>query len=301
MIWLKTIISLSPDSLDEACAKLAAMGVDSFQIEDERDIAESWPGWEMVERELLDYYSGLCRIIAYLPDAEDGRLTLNSIRAAFHEVAVESADEEDWAESWKKYYKPFAVGRRLLIHPAWEPLGDSGGKVVFLNNPGMTFGTGLHASTRLCLELIDTHLSTGCKMLDIGSGSGILSVCALLLGAGSAVCVDIDPLAVGVALENAARNGVAVSALCGDILVDTALRGKLGGGYGLICSNIVADVIISLCQIIPGLLARDGVWIASGIIDTRLGEVEAALSNSGFDVFSVTASGSWAAVAAKHT
>lgn len=297
MTWLKTIIPSAPDALEDTQARLTAMGIDSFQTEDERDIAAAAPGWEMADQSLLDYYTGLCRVIVYLPDAPNGLDTLAALRSAFPDVAVEAVKEEDWAENWKQYYKPFTIGKRLLVHPAWEPLGDTDGRAVFLNNPGMTFGTGLHASTRLCLELIDAYIPEGRSMLDVGSGSGILSVCSLLLGAANAVCVDIDPLAAEVSVENAARNGVEVTALCGDILTDAALRESLGGGYGLICSNIVADVIIALCPLIPAMLAPDGVWIVSGIIDSRLGDVKGALIKGGFKVFAELDHGGWAALA----
>ena len=194
--------------------------------------------------------------------------------------------DSDWAYSWQKYYKPLEVGRRLYVVPEWmrdEPVPE--GRSPLYLNPGLTFGTGSHASTQLCLEGVEEHTLTGRPVLDLGCGSGILSIAALCLGASTAAAVDIDPKAVDVAYENAALNGIGrdrYTVRAGDILSDRALAAQLAcQRYHLVLANIVADVIIPLSAQVPALLAEDGVFLCSGIIDTRAHEVEEALVRQG--------------------
>ncbi len=298
MRWIKVCVQATAETLETVQARLTGLGLDCFQVEDERDVLERCPSWDFTDRALLDYYSGLCRVVLYLPDAPDGRETLALVNSHFEGVTKQFVDEEDWAENWKQYYKPFLVGARLLVQPAWEPPENPDGRVVFLNNPGMTFGTGLHASTRLCLELLEARELFGARVLDIGSGSGILAICARLLGAREAVCVDIDPLSADVSARNAADNAVTVVAHSGDFLSDAALRGRVGEGFDVILSNIVADVIIGLAPVIGALLTPGGVWISSGVIDTRLDDVREALASEDFTLAEVRERGGWAALVA---
>ena len=197
--------------------------------------------------------------------------------------------DNDWAYSWQKYYyKPLEVGRRLYVVPEWmrdEPVPE--GRSPLYLNPGLTFGTGSHASTQLCLEGVEEHTLTGRPVLDLGCGSGILSIAALCLGASTAAAVDIDPKAVDVAYENAALNGIGrdrYTVRAGDILSDRALAAQLAcQRYHLVLANIVADVIIPLSAQVPALLAEDGVFLCSGIIDTRAHEVEGGPGPPGAD------------------
>ena len=191
-----------------------------------------------------------------------------------HTIGQSGCAMDDWLNNWKKYFKPIPVGERLLIRPVWEEAFDPQGRAVLNLEPGLAFGTGAHETTRLCLELIERYLAPGSAVLDIGCGSGILSVAALLLGAGSAVGVDIDPLAVKTAKENARLNGVEArfTGLCGN------LADKVSGQYQLIAANIVADVVIELTRDVPRFLAPGGVYIISGIIDAREADVLAALA-----------------------
>lgn len=208
--------------------------------------------------------------------------------------AVEQADcaMDDWLNNWKKYFKPIPVGEKLLIRPIWEEDFDSQGRVVLNLEPGLAFGTGTHETTRLCLELIERYLSPGSKLLDVGCGSGILSVAGLLLGAGEAVGIDIDPLAVKTAGENARLNGVEqrFTGICGD------LASKASGQFQLVAANIVADVVIQLTQDVPRFLAPGGVYIISGIIDTREEDVLAALAGR-FTVIERKEERGWVAMA----
>lgn len=189
-------------------------------------------------------------------------------------VALADCAMDDWLNNWKKYFKPIPVGEKLLIRPIWEEGFDPQGRAVLNLEPGLAFGTGTHETTRLCMELIERYLSPGCGFLDMGCGSGILSVAALLLGAESAVGVDIDPLAVKTAVENAKLNGVEerFTGICGN------LAEKVAGSFQVVAANIVADVVIELTRDVPKFLAPGGVYIISGIIDTREDDVLAALA-----------------------
>lgn len=202
---------------------------------------------------------------------------------------------DDWINNWKKYFKPMPVGEKLLIRPVWEEDFDPQGRAVLNLEPGLAFGTGTHETTRLCMELIEKHLPQNADFLDMGCGSGILSVAALLLGAKSAVGVDIDPLAVKTAVENARLNGVEerFTGICGN------LAEKVSGRFQLIAANIVADVVILLSRDVPRFLAPGGVYIVSGIIDTREADVLAALEGR-FAVIERREERGWVAMALRQ-
>ena len=207
-----------------------------------------------------------------------------------HELVQNEVSEEDWANNWKAYFKPLPVGKRLLIRPTWEEAGDAQGRIVLSIDPGMAFGTGGHDTTRLVLETLEKHIAPETDVLDVGCGSGILSIAALLLGAHSAVGVDIDPLAVKTARENGAVNHLEeprYTILEGDLVE------RVAGQYDVVCANIVADAIIALSPAIPRFLKPGGVYITSGIIDTREGDVQAALTQAGFTVTERHEHGGW--------
>lgn len=209
-----------------------------------------------------------------------------------YEIELAGCKMEDWINNWKRYFKPIPVGEKLLIRPVWEGDFEPQGRAVLNLEPGLAFGTGTHETTRLCMELMEKHLPAGADVLDMGCGSGILSVAALLLGAHSAVGVDIDPLAVKTAVENARLNGVEdrFTGVCGN------LAEKVTGKYQMIAANIVADVVILLSKDAPGFLAPGGVYIISGIIDTREEDVLAALSGT-FTVLERREDRGWVAMA----
>ena len=307
--WLEVTVNTTPDLLDQVCAKLAAAGMDSVVIEDEQDflsfLEQNKQYWDYVDQELLDRMKGVARVKFYVTDDEDGRAQLDRYTHGLgQEYTAAVLTDNDWAYSWQKYYKPLEIGRRLYVVPQWlreEPVPD--GRVPFYLNPGLTFGTGSHASTQLCLEGVEEHTLPGRDVLDLGCGSGILSIAALCLGAGSAVAVDIDPKAVDVAYENAALNGVGkdrYTVRAGNVLSDAALANQLAQRkYHLVLANIVADVIIPLAPQVPGLLEEDGVFLCSGIIDARAVEVEAALKRAGLTVTKKREKNGWAALEAK--
>ncbi len=211
-----------------------------------------------------------------------------------HNIETDTTLEEDWRNNWKKYFNPMAVGEKILIRPSWRDDYDSQGRVVLNIDPGLAFGTGNHETTRLCLETIERYLKEGDTVLDVGCGSGILAIASLLLGAGSAVGVDIDQTAVKTAVENAQINNVAdrFTAINGD------LTEKVTGKYNLIVANIVADAIMFLSKGVKEFMNPDTVYIMSGIIDTRADEVINAIS-SDFEIIEKYEDKGWVCLVAK--
>ena len=252
----------------------------------------------------------------YLTDDEDGHARLEELKRglpAFRarteadcgslEVSLKSLQEEDWAHNWQKYYEAFPVGDKLYIVPEWErgnPV-PQGRTPVYLN-PGLIFGTGSHGTTRLCLEGLEHYVVPGQPVLDLGCGSGILAIAALVLGASGAKGCDIDPKAVRVAEENAGFNGVAdrLQVFCGDVTGDAELVRNLEGQYPLVLANIIADVIIPLSGHVGQFLAPGGVFLCSGIIAHRAEDVQKALEENGFAIFQRQEREGWVSFAARR-
>lgn len=307
--WLEISIQTTTERVDDLCTKLTGNGVTGLVIEDELDfktfLEENRQYWDYVDDALLEQMKGVCRVKVYVTDDEDGEKQLATWLAGIDEAHTSVAlSENEWAFSWQKYYKPIPVGERLYIVPEWErekPLPE--GKVPLYLNPGLTFGTGSHASTQLCLMGLERYTVPNGRVLDLGCGSGILSIASLVLGASNAVAVDIDPKAVGVAYENAAMNGIGkdrYTVRAGNVLADTGLVEELAEGrYALVLANIVADVIMPLSAVVDRFLEPGGVFLCSGIIDTRAHEVEAALEKNGLAIFERQEQSGWVALAAR--
>ena len=307
--WLEIAVNTSADKLDEVTARLAANGMDSIVIEEEGEfrqfLEQNRQYWDYVDDELLEKMRGVARVKFYVTDDADGHAQLARYTQGLDcEYSQTALGENDWAYSWQKYYEPLTIGERLYVVPQWEkdqPV--PAGKTAVYLDPGLTFGTGSHASTQLCLEGVEEHTAPGCSVLDLGCGSGILSIAALVLGAGYAAAVDIDPKAVGVAYENAALNGIGkdIYHVCaGDVIGDEELAGRLAARrYDLVLANIVADVIIPLSARVPQLMAPGGVFLCSGIIDSRADEVAAALAVHGLTVTKKREKNGWAALEAR--
>ena len=299
MDWTEVKIYVPTAHTDEAAA-IANMAVPyGIYIEDYSDLeqgAREIARIDLIDEDLLARDRATSIIHLYI-DPQDNppeavaflreRLTAAGIP---YEVDAETVREEDWANNWKKYFKPLPVGEKLLICPSWETADNPDGRKLLSIDPGMAFGTGGHDTTRLVLETLERHVTDGCGFLDIGCGSGILSIAACLLGAGSALGVDIDALAVRTAKENGELNGLTepkYTILKGDLAKDVS------GKYPVIAANIVADAIIALSPAVPALLADGGVYIVSGIIDTREQDVLVALAECGFAVVERHAHGGW--------
>ncbi len=304
--WLEITVNTTGDDLDALAARLTANGVIGLVIEDEEDfknfLENNKQYWDYVDDDLLKRMEGVARVKFYVTDDEDGRKQLQQYTAGLegYEILSASLNENDWATSWQKYYKPLAVGEKIYVVPEWEK--DSAlpeGKVPVWLNPGLTFGTGSHASTQLCLEGLERAVQPGDRILDLGCGSGILSIAALCLGAEFAAAVDIDPKAVGVAYENAALNNIGkdrYDVRAGNVLSDKGLVAELmQTKYQVVLANIVADVIIPLSSFAGDFMAEGGWFICSGIIDTRSDEVAAALKRNGFTIAEKKEKNGWCA------
>jgi len=260
-----------------------------------REIARS----DLIDEELLARDRSRAVIHVYLSIQDHpieaaawlaGRLQAAGIA---HEIGIQACRSEDWENNWKAHFHPMPVGEKLLIQPVWEEPADPQGREVLLLEPGLAFGSGSHATTRLCMEALERTIKPGCAVLDVGCGSGILSVAAMLLGAGRALGVDIDPMAVACAKENAERNALSCEFIRGD------LAAGVSGQFDVIVSNIVADAIISLSEQIAQHLKPGGVWISAGIIDIREGDVLAALEVNGWRVTDRQEEEGWVCLAAE--
>lgn len=307
--WLEVSVNTTPAELEEVTAKLIAAGITGLVVEDEGEfqqfLEQNRQYWDYVDQDLLDRMRGVCRVKFYVTDDGDGQALLRQYTKQLdREYTTVPLGENDWAYSWQKYYQPMEIGARLYVVPQWmreQPVPQ--GRTPFYLNPGLTFGTGAHPTTQLCLELLEDVLRPGDKVLDLGCGSGILAIAALALGASRAVGVDIDPKAADVAFENAALNGIGddrLSVYAGDVLADGKLAARLGPGQNrVVLANIVADVIIPLSAKAGEFMTGDGVFLTSGIIEGRQDEVKAALEQNGFAVTRHLERGGWHAFQAE--
>lgn len=307
MQWIEAAFRSSPEDIDALCERLTALGAEGLVIEDEADfrrfLEQNRQYWDYVDEELESRYRGVSRVKLYVEDTPGGRAQL----AAFTdgtglEPECRTVADEDWAESWKQYYKPIEIGERLLILPSWEPIPEAPERLVLRLDPGLAFGTGGHATTRMCLEALEKYAGPEKFVLDLGCGSGILGIGALVLGCAYCAGCDVDPKSPESAAANAKLNGIRESIYkmyTGDVLADAPLRTELGAGYDIVLANIVSDVIIPLAPLVPGLMSKKGVFITSGIIDGREAEVSRALEAAGFEIIEHLHQAEWHAFVCK--
>ena len=312
MQWTEVTVLTTTQASEMVSAILEQAGSKGVMIEDKNDVyANQRPEgqWDIIDEEIARRMGDDVKVKAYY--AMDARVkdTLAHIASALDDLRANAAglplgklqtlvsnvDDEDWAENWKKQYKPFRLGQHMVVKPGWETFDAQPDDKIIEIDPGMAFGTGTHETTSLCLETLDSLVKGGERVLDIGTGSGILAIAALKLGAASAEGVDIDPVAVRTAGENAALNGVAdkLTVLVGD------LSDKASGKYDIITANIVANAILSLAPAVPGLMAEGATFIASGIIDSRKDEVIAGLEKAGLSVVEVKEKRGWECIVCK--
>lgn len=303
MNFMQVDIDTSPEAVELLVMRLSELGITGFVIHNPADFEEFLENkdmnWDYVDDGLMDLKNEPTYITLYLQDNAQGLETLAELKGVLTELkekdgglygslalSLDHVREEDWANNWKQYYKPFTVGGRLAVKPSWEPLPpEMHGRKVLEIDPASSFGTGQHHTTRLVMEQLEKTLHEGDRLLDLGCGSGILAIAGMLLGAKEAVLVDVFENAAATASENMRKNGFpepTFRAYCGNILTDRKLREKIGGGYAVITANIVADVIISMSGYFGGFLSENGTLLVSGIITERLPEVREELEKSGF-------------------
>lgn len=314
MYFIAITIYTTHAGIEPVTGRLYTLGINGVEIEDKEDFDEfltaNTPNWDFVDEAVAKKLSGETKVKAYVADNVSGNETLQYIKTSIEqlkgldidhvfgrlEIELSGTSEEDWANNWKQYYKPTRVGHHVVIVPEWENFDAGVDDAVVKMNPGAAFGTGTHESTRLCIEFIEEFVSKSTRLLDIGTGSGILAVTALKLGAKSAFGIDIDELSTKVALENAQLNGV-------EEKFNTRLGNlaeNISDSYNLITANIVADVIMLLAPDVPRHLSQGGIFVASGIIAERQDEVREKLSDCGLTVFDSKNQKNWVALACRR-
>ena len=309
MAWLEITIDTDSKRINSVATQLTARGFADLVIEDQEEFETFLEGnrdyWDYIDEEFQQKLQGLSHIKVYLEDTDKAGMArlekaVNDLKLTMHVAALA---ETNWEESWKDNYPAVEVGENLIVVPYWDA-ENTGGRIPVILDPGLTFGTGAHPSTQMVMEAMEQRVKPGWKCVDLGSGSGILSIAALRLGAASAVGVDIDPKAEDIARENAAYNGFtapAFTALTGNVTEDKDLMDQLSRTeYDLVLVNIVADVIIGLSPILPHFLTENSTLICSGILDVRLDDVLAALDAAGLEVTEVFQKEDWRCVTAKR-
>ena len=309
MNWLEITVKTGSHNTQDVAARLTAAGFADLVIEDQAEfedfLQENRCCWDYIDEELQEKLNGLSQIKLYLEDTDKAGLAKLEQLMKKLELSVElkTMAEENWEESWKDNYPPQSVGETLVVLPYWLADTETDRKKIILD-PGLTFGTGAHPSTQMVMEFMEEADLRDAACLDLGSGSGILSIAALRLGAKSAVGVDIDPKAENIARENAGFNGFAdpeFTALTGNVTADKGLMDRLAAEhYDLVLVNIVADVIIGLAPVLPNFLGENTTLLCSGILDTRLKDVTAALQKAGIEIIATKAKEDWRSIRARR-
>lgn len=318
MNWIKVSVFTTSQGIEPVSGRLYQLGISGIEIEDEQDFKDFLENnrqyWDYVDEELVHKMEGETKVIAYVSDDTAGRELLLSIKSTLAELKsldendefgrleteIDNMTEQDWANNWRQYFHPIEIGEKVMIKPEWEELSEPTDRIVFNIEPGMSFGTGSHYTTQLCIEALERYIKPGVKMLDLGCGSGILSIISLLLGADMAAAVDIDPNAVDTAYQNADRNNIDKSrykVLSGNVVTDSDIQAEIAENkYEVVAANIVADVIIGLAPKAKEYMADGGVFITSGIIADRLQDVKNALIENGFKIEEINQRKDWVSI-----
>ena len=308
MAWLEITLDTASDKIEQSASALTAAGFSDLVIEDQEEfetfLEENRAYWDYIDESLQQKLQGLSRIKLYLEDTDQEGLARLTALAETLGLPMHTSPlpETDWEESWKDNYPPQNVGKNIVVLPYWLADRDDSGRLPVILDPGLTFGTGAHPSTQMVMEFMEDVVKPGFKCIDLGSGSGILSIAALRLGAESSVGVDIDPKAEDIARENAAYNEFAsprFTALTGNVTEDQALMEELSRQeYDLVLVNIVADVIIGLAPVLPRFMTGKTTLLCSGILDVRLQDVVSALEKAGLTVKAVHEKEDWRSICA---
>ena len=301
MTFYEITIQTTPEGIELLSDRLQELGIGGFVVRDPEDFRQFLQGaqthWDYVEEELMGLLEQQPSLTFYVADNEQGASQLEQTSALLEQLRTQQGDrygslqlqvgsvaEEDWENNWKQYFRTFDIGERLTIKPSWERAEQREGRIILEIDPASSFGTGTHHTTQLCLLQLEQMPVQGARVLDMGCGSGILGIAALLLGADHVTAVDIDENAVRVAGENAAQNSIPearFTLLCGDVTGNTALADRVGGDYDLVLANIVADVLIGMRHELHGFLKPGGQIVVSGILTSRADEVAEHLERAG--------------------
>lgn len=316
MNWTAVKIYTTTEGIELVTSKLMDIGITGFVIEDKQDFEDFLNhkdgNWDYVDDDLMELRECETNITVYLTDDADGAEQLMLIKNEMSALSAEDTEnvygrlccelsgirEEDWANNWKKYFKPIEIGDKLLVKPSWEQVSENETRKILEIDPATSFGTGQHNTTRLCLELLEKNLTDGDKLLDLGCGSGILSIGAIILGADSAYAIDIEENAAVIAAENALKNNISpdkYKAVCGNIIDSESVREDIGTGYDVVCANIVADVLIAMSPYFMSFLKKGGKLVVSGIIEKRRDEVVSTIEEKGFTLIEQKQLGDWIA------
>ena len=291
-------------------------GVTNTQIDDEKELRrfllENPDQWDYIDEALLNADSNRVSIIFWLPATPNGSDILDKIQSGVAESGIEpflleseNVEDSAWLNEWKKHFKPLKIGARIVVCPEWEEYKRQPDEIVFTINPGNVFGTGLHQTTQMCIECLERYVTSGCSVLDLGCGSGILSIISVMLGAGNAFGCDLDPGAADIAMQNARLNKIpseSYQAVTGNAITNERLRNQILNRpkADIIVANIAADAIIALSETASRCIKPDGVFICSGIIPDRLDEVKEVIEANGFGIIESVAKDGWYSLAARY-
>ena len=301
--WTQIKVTVSLKNLDSLIA-IMSMVNNNLMIEDYSDIDLKTCYGDLIDESILNADKTIASVSVFVSAERSYADDLSFIRSRLAEegltddakIEIDGVNEEDWANAWKAYYKPLHIGERIVIVPAWERYEAKEGEIIVRMDPGMAFGTGSHETTRLVIGLLEKYTNPGCRMLDVGTGSGILAICASKLGAGQCFAYDIDPMAVRVANENIKDSGLTnITCQVSDLLK----QADRSAPYDLICANLVADIIIRMIPDLSPFMADHTVLLASGIITSRSQDVIDCFNRYGYSVVEQSVENDWCALAVK--